>query len=146
MIDNHKQSELFLSKYGLRTTACRLAMINLFQTKNFALSQADIENSIGAEFDRVTIYRTLKTFQEKGIIHKVLDDVSTPKYALCPAECYEYKYKHNDTHVHFKCLHCGQTNCLYELQIPKLTIPQGYLLQETYFLISGLCKQCNTPK
>ncbi|TAH16433.1 MAG: transcriptional repressor, partial [Runella slithyformis] len=25
-------------------------------------------------YDRVTIYRTLKTFVEKGIVHKVLDE------------------------------------------------------------------------
>jgi Fur family ferric uptake transcriptional regulator len=30
-----------------------------------------IEKEVGDKYDRVTIYRTLQTFEEKGIIHTI---------------------------------------------------------------------------
>ena len=33
--------------------------------------------------DRITIYRTLKTFEEKGIVHGIEEGTTEVKYALC---------------------------------------------------------------
>ena len=63
-----------LQSHRLRITDCRLVIIQEFLDKNVALSHADLEDTLNKKFDRVTIYRTLKTFLEKDLIHKVLDD------------------------------------------------------------------------
>jgi Fur family ferric uptake transcriptional regulator len=129
-----------LQSFKLRNTDCRKEILDIFLSKSFALSNADIELKVGKEFDRVTVYRTLKTFLTKGIIHKVLDDTGNPKYALCKEHCTHEEHHHQ--HVHFKCNECGQTNCLEEIEIPPIQLPLGYKSTESNLLISGTCVDC----
>ena len=72
---------VILQSHKLRITDCRLEIIQEFLEKNIALSHSDLEEKLRQQFDRVTIYRTLKTFLEKDLIHKVLDDSFTYRYA-----------------------------------------------------------------
>ena len=115
----------------------------IFTDENYALAHADIEAKISDKLDRVTIYRTLKTFVDKGLIHKVLDDIGGMKYALCKSECNTTSHHHNHDHVHFKCNDCGQTTCLEEVVIPSLTLPNGYKKTEMNLLVQGVCKACS---
>ncbi len=128
-----------LKDHKLRTTSCREDVLETFLNRDTALSHGDLDSTLGERFDRVTIYRTLKTFLEKGIIHKVLDDEGT-RYALCRERCTEHD--HNHDHVHFKCNACGQTNCLENLHVPAVKLPEGYRVQEVNLLIQGLCADC----
>ncbi len=113
----------------------------VFMDKASALSHAEIEQSITDNLDRVTVYRTLKTFLEKGIIHKVLDDGSGIKYALCKEHCHDENHRHE--HVHFKCIQCGLTNCIEEAVIPSISLPKGYKIVEKNLLVQGVCADCN---
>ncbi|WP_448530198.1 Fur family transcriptional regulator [Raineya sp.] len=131
-----------LTKHQLRHTDCRLETLSVFINKNFAISHNDLEEILVPAFDRVTLYRTLKTFLEKGIIHKVLDDEGTPKYALCsPHYCSTHEHHHN--HVHFKCSTCGKTQCLDNTIIPEISLPKGFVAKEFNLLIQGFCNACS---
>lgn len=130
-----------LKDHQLRSTACREGVLGIFLNKSTALSHGDIEGELDSEFDRVTIYRTLKSFLEKGLIHKVLDD-DGPKYALCRDQCTEQHHRHD--HVHFKCLRCGKTNCIDEMQVPAMKLPNGYSATDVSVLIQGTCPACNS--
>jgi Fur family ferric uptake transcriptional regulator len=110
---------------------------------DYALSHSDIENEIDDNLDRVTVYRTLKTFLKKGLIHKVLDDQGSLKYALCRENCSSKEHHHD--HIHFKCSRCGQTNCL-DIDVPKVKLPKEYRIQEVNFLIQGICYQCSNDQ
>ncbi len=130
-----------LKEFDLRHTGCREDILASFQTYSHALSHGDLENLFGERFDRVTIYRTLKTFVEKGIIHKVLDDEGGTKYALCRStECTHEEHHHD--HVHFKCLSCGNTTCIESVHIPKISLPEGYRLSDINMLMQGTCPMC----
>lgn len=131
-----------LTQYQLRHTACRVAILDLFLAQSFALAQADIEKNLDTEYDRVTVYRTLRSFLDKGVLHKVLDSNSTPKFALCTSTC--TSQTHNHQHLHFKCEMCNQTTCLDKLGVPALTLPEGYQIQEINVLVQGVCKSCAT--
>ena len=132
-----------LEQFQIRTTPCREGVLLVLQSKNFAQSQGDIESALSSQFDRVTIYRTLKSFVGSGIIHKVLDDVGGTKYALCKELCHHSDGStHQHDHVHFKCTQCGQTTCLEEVHIPKIVLPEGYVKQESNLLIQGICLSC----
>ncbi len=131
-----------LKDFKLRNTNCREEILDVFLQRDFALSHADLETNISETFDRVTVYRTLKTFLDKGIIHKVLDDEGVTKYALCRDHCTHTEHHHE--HVHFKCVQCGLTNCLDSVQIPSIHLPAGYKLLETNLLVQGVCRTCNT--
>jgi len=133
-------SERLLRDFKLRSTPNRQEILHLFLLRNYALSHGDIENEIENNLDRVTVYRTLKTFLDKGLIHKVLDDEGSLKYALCKEACTTAGHHHD--HVHFKCIQCGQTNCL-NVEVPIVRLPKGYRTTESNLLIQGVCERCN---
>ena len=60
-----------LKRKGLSVTDSRQKIMQLFMQQKGALSHSDIEKKAGTAFDRVTIYRTLQAFLDKGIIHAI---------------------------------------------------------------------------
>lgn len=136
----HTASETLLKNFKLRSTPNRQEILELFLQRNYALSHGDIEKEIDSQLDRVTLYRTLKTFLDRGLIHKVLDDEGSLKYALCKDNCHAPVHHHD--HVHFKCFQCGQTNCL-NVDVPAIRLPRGYRSQEINVLIQGICERCS---
>lgn len=130
-----------LKQYDIRNTQSRLEVLQAFEGEQKALSQADIESQLVSQFDRVTVYRTLRTFLGKGILHKVLDDEGTPKYALCGSSCADDHHQHE--HVHFKCHSCGRTTCVEHVEIPTIQLPAHYTIQEQNLLLQGICPACN---
>lgn len=128
-----------LKTHGLRSTAIRRNVIQHFLDKGKALSHQDVEGAM-PQADRVTLYRTLASFEEHGIIHQVLDDDTVRKYALCHANCTDEH--HVDNHVHFKCTECGKTKCLDNVAIPTLNLGRGYTTQKADLLVQGVCPDC----
>jgi len=123
----------------LRVTSCRRDVLQIFLNRQVALSHSDLEEELKENYDRVTIYRTLKTFLDSDLIHKVLDDSGATKYALCLHDV----PSHDHEHVHFKCEKCGQTNCIEEVSLPSIALPHGYLAKEMNLLVQGVCKNCS---
>jgi Fur family transcriptional regulator, ferric uptake regulator len=136
-----KTTSEILERHGLRKTDARMAILQAFKKSKTALSHGDIESLLKTNFDRVTLYRTLTSFLEKGIIHKVLDDSEAAKYAYCVDDCNEHH--HHDEHVHFKCTKCGLSECLQEIHIPNISLPKGYKFIESNILVEGVCAKCN---
>lgn len=128
-----------LKNNNLRLTDCRKEVIAMFLEQHHAVSQPDLEGKL-SQYDRVTIYRTLSTFLNKGLIHKVLDDSGLTKYALCAGQCTEHH--HADEHVHFKCIKCENTVCIDALSVPAITLPDGFTYLDANFLVRGICKLC----
>ena len=60
-----------LHRRQLSSTESRRKILTLFLNSDDALTHGDIEKEVGSKYDRVTIYRTLQTFEEKGIIHSL---------------------------------------------------------------------------
>lgn len=135
-----KSQDEILKDFRLRSTISRSAILDLFIHNDHALSYSDIEKEVAVAFDRVTVYRTLKTFLDKGVVHKVLDDGGSLKYALCNDPCSTAEHHHD--HVHFKCIKCGQTNCMEKVEVPSIKLPDGYQAREVNLLIQGLCNKC----
>ena len=135
------QQEHILKHHDLRITQVRLEILQYFQNNKNALSHADLENNFAKKLDRVTIYRTLTSFLDKGLLHKIPDDSGIAKYGLCHHEGIEHT--HDDDHVHFKCRKCEKIECLHNLEIPKLHLPKKYKMESANLLIEGICNVCN---
>ncbi len=131
-----------LKNHDLRLTGSREDILAVFLREARALSQREIEGELGIACDRVTIYRTLSTFLDKGLLHKVLDDTGVTKFALCPTHCAEQS-SHQHDHIHFKCTRCGNTFCVEEVHIRMPSLPPGYAVQEINVLMQGICPQCS---
>lgn len=129
-----------LQKAGLRLTRQRSEVLTIFSNKKVALAQADIEKVLPAHFDRITLYRILRSFESNGILHKVLDDSGTTRYALCGDSCSEKDHRHE--HVHFKCTTCEKIQCLEQVEIPSIPLPEGFTFGEAKLLVEGTCRSC----
>jgi len=129
-----------LDRNGIRKTSIRQDVLSVFlENEDIALSNHELEGKL-QESDRVTLYRTLKTFEKKGIIHQAIDGSGVNKYAMCHADCSEHE--HLDNHAHFHCENCGKTLCLEEIHTPKVNVPAGYKVDASYMVIQGTCKDC----
>lgn len=128
----------------LSVTSGRQKILQLFLNSGGALAHADIEKKAGAHFDRVTIYRTLQAFVEKGLIHVIPSSDSAVKYALCKNDCTEGH--HHDHHVHFVCENCNNTYCLDGVVTPQIDLPDSYTLSEVEVVAKGICKECSSIK
>jgi Fur family ferric uptake transcriptional regulator len=130
-----------LSRNSLSITDSRKKILNLFLNVQGALAHGDIEKKAGEKFDRVTVYRTLQTFVDKGIIHIIPTTDNSVRYALCKDDCTEGH--HHDDHVHFICLQCGATLCLKDITAPEMKMPEGFSVNEIGVVVKGVCRNCN---
>lgn len=130
-----------LKKNHLSITGGRRRILELFLQNEGALSHSDIEKKAGEKFDRVTVYRTLQSFLEKGLIHSIPTSDNSIRYALCKDDCFGGQHRHD--HVHFICNQCGSTMCLEEVTIPAIKLPRGFIAEQVEMLVSGVCKTCN---
>ena len=129
-----------LKRNELSITSSRKKILELFLSANGALSHADIERKAGEKFDRVTVYRTLQSFLERGVVHTIPTTDNSIRYALCKNDCGEGH--HRDNHVHFRCVECGTTLCLDSVAIPSVGLPGGYTSSTVEVIVSGTCKRC----
>ena len=136
----YKASSVLRRKH-LNIKDSRKKILSLFLNNKDALAHADIEKKAGEKFDRVTVYRTLQTFVEKGIVHTIPTADNAILYALCK-DCDEEH--HHDDHVHFVCNNCNATICLDDVVSPEIKLPQGYVAENVQVVINGICKDCNS--
>ena len=130
-----------LRRKSLSITDSRKKILSLFLATPDAMAHGDIEKKAGEKFDRVTVYRTLQTFVEKGIIHAIPTSDNSVRYALCK-DCAEGH--HHDDHVHFVCSNCQKTICLDDVVSPKIDLPAGYVADTVQVVINGICKDCTS--
>lgn len=135
------QVEQKLVAKKITPTAIRILVLEVLLQQNSAISLTAIEKSLETA-DRTSIYRTLKTFEQNGLIHIIEDGTGTPKYALCMDEC--DTHEHHDMHVHFYCSTCKETFCLPNHKIPHILLPSGFTSAEMNLVVKGTCQKCSS--
>lgn len=136
-----KNFELLLHDNQLKVTNPRLSVLKLIADQEAATSQPMLEKVLGEEVDRVTLYRILKTFEEKGILHKVIDLNGTANYAICSSDC--SAQSHHDEHFHFNCNNCHKVYCMDDFHLPAIALPSGFKAETLNLSITGICSHCN---
>ncbi|MEQ6125387.1 MAG: transcriptional repressor [Flavobacteriaceae bacterium] len=131
--------QLLISK-NIRVTAMRLLIYKFLAEKQIAVTLSDIEN-VFEKVDRTTLYRTIKTFEEKAIVHQINDGTGITKYALCEQGC-DCDIK-KDLHLHFHCNNCGETICLTDHKIPQIKVPEGFISENVNLVVKGICDKCS---
>lgn len=130
-----------LSKHKLRNTPVRNAVLSAFyEVSGTALASRDIETAL-SDLDRITLYRTLKSFEQNGLIHQVIDGTGVTKYALCTHQCNDEA--HHDVHAHFFCVSCEQTFCLENTKVSQPSLDKGFKVNSAQLVLSGVCSSCS---
>ena len=136
------RAESLLLTHGIRKTPFRIRVLELFlKASHSALRNKIIEQKLG-QFDRITLYRTLKTFEKSKLIHEVVDGSNESKYALCDHSC--SVHTSDKEHVHFLCTSCSETYCLNEVEDLKLNLPKSFKVEKIQVALSGVCNQCQS--
>lgn len=128
-----------LQQHQIKKTSPRVAIIQALQKSPVSLTEGDIKSKMGDLYDRITFYRSVNTMMDAGVIHRIVVDNVTVKYAL--NKC-EKGHCHHAGHAHFYCRVCNELICLNEVKV-KTSIPEGYTQEELELLIRGVCKRCN---
>jgi Fur family ferric uptake transcriptional regulator len=130
-----------LARHGIRATPIRKAVLHALEAQSGALSQYELEQQLGEQYDRTSIYRALQLFEDKGLVHRVPHLDSVVKYARCFEAC--APAQHQDEHLHFLCERCQTTFCLPRTFEPAAgALPQGFRVDDMEVLLRGLCADC----
>ena len=136
----HKDALLTLQKAGISKTSQRLAVLNILLKATTPLSVNTIRQSLEtkANIDKVTVYRILSLFRQRGIIREIASAGGANYFEMATLE--------NPLHPHFSCRNCGAFTCLAPLpftQAPELILSKDdYSIDHIEINISGLCACC----
>lgn len=136
--DLDTQARKMLKAAKLYRTGGRVAVLKVLIRANKPLNQSQIARQSGRErFDKVTIYRTLESLLEAGLVHKVFMD----------KRAWHFELAHNCTksqcHPHFTCTSCGDTHCLTGVTLPMAKSPHGgFIIHRQQVRLEGLCPVC----
>lgn len=132
--------EELLEHRGVRPTAMRILIYKHLAEKKAATTLTDIESAF-EKAERTTLYRTVKKFEEKGILHQIEDGTGVSKYALCEPGC--HCMIDRDLHLHFHCGICDETVCLTAHKIPHINLPDGFIAENANLVLKGICDKCS---
>lgn len=128
-----------LKRNQLKHTKQRIRVLEDIWANTTAISQPELEKKLGKEIDRVTLYRILNTYVNKGILHRISDLNGTANYAICSSAC--SADQHRDEHVHFNCTNCNKVFCL-TTKVPAISITEGFKAETISLIAYGICKEC----
>ncbi|NMM49849.1 Fur family transcriptional regulator [Marinigracilibium pacificum] len=134
-----EQIKELLHGHELRATPVRFEVLKVISSREEAFSNRDLEDQL-PDFDRVTLYRTLQSFIDKSLIHKIPGDSGSASYAL---SIKSDKQNYQSSHIHFQCIICGKLECLPDFAIPIPNLPTNYKMTEISMVVKGKCDQCN---
>jgi len=133
--------DLFV-KNGIRPTSFRKEVLDIFIGEEHALTVQQIEEALG-EHDRITLYRTLRTFIDQSLIHEIVMPGNIKKYALCQ-DCQvnhnHGKHVHHHEHIHFHCKSCDEVFCV-DTDIPKIQLGK-FEIASLEIQAHGFCSSC----
>ncbi len=118
----------------------RLLVYKYLAESEIALSLSDLETYF-EKSDKTTLYRTLKTFEQKNLVHSIDDGSRLTKYAFYKDECNCDLYSY--IHLHFHCTQCDTTICLPGQKVPSFSLPEGFMATDANLVIKGCCSTCN---
>ena len=134
-------SEIYLlDKKEISVTPIRLLVLQVFLKHPQAFSLKGLEEKLFFS-ERSTIFRTLQTFEKKGILHEIISSDGIKSYALC-TDC--ESEIHNDQHAHLKCKKCESVFCIPVAVNALVYTTSDYQIDDIQVFINGTCAACNT--
>jgi Fe2+ or Zn2+ uptake regulation protein len=125
-----------------RNTKTKQLVMDVLERSESALCHENIEKQLSGQLDRVTIYRILQGFCSDGAVHKISGENGKTYYALCHNCSHE---RHNDNHLHFRCVGCETIFCMDE-PVLIAPLPPEYEMLEASCIVSGYCPGCSTAR
>lgn len=129
-----------LASVGLRVTGNRLAVLRVVEQAPIALSHADVESALPEAIDPVTLYRTLDSFVEAGLLSVTVGADRVRRFSPLGGD----PGGHHE-HLHFHCDDCGKVFCLPTKPPRAPSVPQGFQVEGVDLYVHGHCSTCVPP-
>ena len=132
-----------LKNAGLKATAPRLKIINLFETSRVRhLSAEDVYRQLlaeGLDIGLATVYRVLTQFEQAGLLAR--------HHFESGKAVYELNEGHH--HDHLVCIHCGRVEEFYDAEIEirqtKIAHDRGFEITEHALYLYAECVKPRCP-
>ena len=136
--DLNDKARWMLKTAELYCTEARIAILTTLFEARCPLRQNQIAGRLEQKaFNKVTIYRTLESLVEVGLVHRAFMHERAWHFELAD-HCTE-----TQCHPHFTCLNCGQTHCLMGISVPMAESPyKGFVIRHQQVRFEGLCPAC----
>ena len=133
-----RRPEEVLRDCGLRRTSGRVRLLGLLLGAAAPLAPDEIFARLRRRgIDRVTVYRTLESFLEAGIVHRI-EAGGRRRFAVCG------RVHRGHCHPHFTCRVCGTVECLRDVALPRLRrLGRAYRVEEQELYVRGVCARCS---
>ena len=136
--DLDEKARQMLRDCNLYCTEARVAILGVLMETPRPLRQNQIAKRLtDRAMNKVTIYRTLESLVEVGLVHR----------AFMQKRAWHFELAHHcsetQCHPHFTCLTCGQTHCLTGISIPMAKSPyKGFIIRRQQVRLEGFCPTC----
>jgi len=137
---DHCDAALLLKNSNIRATAKKRALLEEIIGSENPRSASDLHLSLSALFplDLVTVYRSLTTMRDAGILREITD--------ASGVQHYEMACVHNPLHPHFSCAKCKSLSCLRSLSGGEEQLLSGFAsdcdVDGISVILSGVCSEC----
>lgn len=131
-----------LRKSGLKATPGRLSLLLLLASANRPLAIHDISDESKRGLNQATVYRSLESLLEAGIVRRVDMQHAHAHYELAEGSAH---------HHHLICKHCGRIEDVDACDVGAieqavLKRSKSFASIQTHALeFFGLCKKCEKP-
>lgn len=134
------ESISILKEHKVYITRPRMLMLDAFIATDRSLDHHYFLHEHAYQFERTTVFRTLRLFTDKNIVYKISAD-GTNKYLLLQND---KSQPSASEHSSFVCISCGKAVLVDTLAEPKLKIPKGFTKQNLDIIVHGLCPTCKS--
>jgi Fe2+ or Zn2+ uptake regulation protein len=127
-----------LRKSGYKATPSRMAILEVIKKNKNPMSAQEIIDALPSNTDQATVYRTLKSLKEKGLIKPIDLRHNHAHYELANIA----------EHHHIICLSCGKIEDVHHCWVEEIqgTVLRGSKhfaeIQQHALEFYGLCKSC----
>jgi Fur family ferric uptake transcriptional regulator len=130
--------EALLTEHGLRPTRQRMSVLGALASRDDATAQQihAVLVDAGARVGLATVYRTLKSLSESGVVDTLAHHPGETCYRLCGA----------GHHHHLVCDGCHRVielgDCELEPWLSRLATEHGFTVTAHTVELTGLCPDC----
>jgi Fe2+ or Zn2+ uptake regulation protein len=128
--------ETLLKQHNLKVTPQRIGILSLMHQSGH-ISIEDLFESIRRQFSSIslaTLYKNINAMLETSLIKEVKAPEAKARYEIA-----------KETHAHLVCTKCGEfKDIMFDLDAiaHNLADDNGYAINDTSLIVSGLCPSC----
>ncbi len=130
-----------LKERHVRLTQNRITIYKLLSKSKTAVSVSVIMKQSKILLDRISVYRTLRYFLQKGIVEIVPNNKGNAKYILASSDKKIIKNRDSKC-AYFVCSSCHCTELILEPINIKLDLLTKHQVSKFSLILEGVCRNC----